>query len=195
MVIRLLRHALVAAGIAGLLVACGAPVAQPQVPTTTVAPITLSPTATVPAADPTTTAQPTPDPTGLAWVERDRSDYNGDGRAEVLRYLPAEVTPAPGAGFADDYFAAQAISILAAVVLDDAGNELLRIHHVTGIHAAAPLRDFPVDDPPAAFLLALDPGSSYTIALQPLRADGTRHSPFIGLNYYGNGFGIAPSGT
>jgi hypothetical protein len=194
------RRLLAAVGLLMLLAACAAPIAQPQ-PFTPISPTelptlptTVPPTVTAPTALPTAMPLPTPDPVDATWVERDRSDYDGDGREDTLLYLPADVTPAPDAGFADAYYASQAMSVLAAVIVDPDGNELLRIHHITGISGSEPLKDFDSTDPPAAFLLALDPGSSYAIALQPLRADGTRHSPFIGLNYYADGFGIAPSG-
>jgi hypothetical protein len=125
-------------------------------------------------------------PPDADWYELTQGDFNGDGIDERIFVAPASVTPQDH--FADEYLRENAI-VVSRIRIEQAGAHgpwnMLVVDSVAMmadkelgrfISGAAP-------DGPAAFLLALYPGSGSFINLLPLKADGTAYTQMVGLNW------------
>jgi hypothetical protein len=147
-------------------------------------------------------ALPTPPPMeqawpGPGWSVWSSGDFNGDGLAETLYYRPSNITPRTA--FDDAYLSNNAIAVEAVIVAQDGAHGPWAMLEADSRRIQADttmLKQFEGDfaASPAAFLMALEPGSSTLINLLPLNADGTRHSTFIGVNWNAaeQGYRLAP---
>jgi hypothetical protein len=134
---------------------------------------------------------PTPPPIDQGWPGPEWSvwssgDFSGDGLAETVYYRPSNIQPQ--AAFDDAHLSNNAIAVEALIVAQDGAHGPWPMLEVDSRRIQADttmLKLFEGDfvASPAAFLLALDPGSSTLIHLLPLNGDGTQHSAHIGINW------------
>ncbi|MFV9505532.1 MAG: hypothetical protein AB4911_13335 [Oscillochloridaceae bacterium umkhey_bin13] len=187
---------LLATGLLGLtLSACSAPLSpnpepRPQVIGPTSGPTTGQSTQpTNPQAVPA--LPPLNDP---AWVELWRGDNNANLVDERVLYLPATVKPQTN--FNDEFLAAQAVAVTAIVISEERADGPVVLFQVDqrGLSGPATQLNFGPGPVPAAFLAALDPGSSYFLSMLPLTDDGTADGEFLAINWYGaqGGYTLAP---
>ncbi|HEX5691776.1 MAG TPA: hypothetical protein VFX76_17295 [Roseiflexaceae bacterium] len=136
-------------------------------------------------------ALPTPPPIeqswpGPEWKVWSSGDFSGDGLAETVYYRPSSIQSQ--AAFDDANLSNNAIVAEAVIVAQEGAHGLwpmLEINNrrIQADTATLQLLEGDFVPGPAAFLLAIDPGSSTLINLLPLGPNGTQHSAPIGINW------------
>lgn len=182
---KLFAAALLAATLAG----CGTPVAQQPAPTAapTIAP-TAAPTV-APSVAPTVAPTAAPAQVKLPaldsgqWAELGRGPFVENGVLTRVLYLPSTV---PGnTDFAANY-APEQVAVAEAVVMvqESAGSPLIVLHaDRAGVSGDVLLWRSSESSPPAAYMVALDPGSSFLLNLLPIDARGMPIDRAIPLNW------------
>ena len=142
--------------------------AQPA-PASTATPLPV-PTATVVPA-PAQGEGKLPGLSDPAWYLLARADFDGDGAEErALSLFSQQVEPRQG--FADEYMARNAM-MADVLVIAEADDTIALQLDLTGLRSqGAELRAFPAEAAPASFVVALDPGGPYPLAVLPLAANG-----------------------
>lgn len=182
------------------------PTAMPAAPSATAIPATAVPATAIPATAVPATAVPAtatavpatavpPAFPGAEWVELARGDHSGDGLEEMIYYIPVETIHVAD-GFGDDYLNSNAVIASDFRIVQEGAHGPFPwlIIDSSGVESTdGRLRDFPQGSRPAAFRIALDPGSMYFINVIPLNADGTRNSDFFAINWHPHtsSFGMA----
>lgn len=113
-------------------------------------------------------------------------DWSGDGVKDVLYFKPTTIRHQ--SGFLDASLNARALSVSEAWIGTTDAAGVVNAFSVTPEQIRTGQQAMPWDSygspgRPAAFLLALDPGSQTLLSILPLNADGSVHDEVIGVNW------------